>query len=277
MLSDLSGKTCILTGGTGVIGSEIARSLALNGVQMVVLGRNQQRAKTLCEEIENQGGKALPISCDVLDRKGLEEARKEILDRFGSYQFLINAAGGNSPRATAPKEFIDSDMTDLTDTFFDLDVEGFDEVFDLNFKGTLLPSLVFGQHLIEQKVGVVLNVSSMNAFRPLTRIPAYSAAKAAINNFTEWLAVHFARTGVRVNAIAPGFLLTDQNRFLLTDQSSGSLTPRGQKIINNTPMGRFGKPEDLVEAVNFLLSPSSAFITGVVLPVDGGFNAYSGV
>ncbi len=277
MLSDLSGKTCILTGGTGVIGSEIARSLALNGLQMVVLGRNQQRAKTLCEEIENQGGSALPISCDVLDRKGLEEARKEILDRFGSYQFLINAAGGNSPRATAPREFIDSDMTDLTDTFFDLDVEGFDEVFDLNFKGTLLPSLVFGQHLIEQKAGVVLNVSSMNAFRPLTRIPAYSAAKAAINNFTEWLAVHFARTGVRVNAIAPGFLLTDQNRFLLTDQSSGSLTPRGQKIINNTPMGRFGKPEDLVEAVNFLLSPSSAFITGVVLPVDGGFNAYSGV
>jgi NAD(P)-dependent dehydrogenase (short-subunit alcohol dehydrogenase family) len=205
--------------------------------------------------------------------------RTEIItERFGKIDYLINAAGGNSPRATTRVEQIDqAGKSDISGNFFGLDTESFRQVFDLNFMGTLLPTMVFGGGMTERGRGVIINISSMNAFRPLTKIPAYSAAKASVNNFTQWLAVHFGKTGVRVNAIAPGFFLTDQNRFLLTDENTGELTPRGEKILANTPVGKFGQPEDLKGALLFLLSDISSFVNGVVLPVDGGYSAYGGV
>ena len=191
---------------------------------------------------------------------------------------MINGAGGNSPKATTKDEFItDENINSLEDTFFGLEMEGFQKVFDLNFLGTLLPTMVFGKEMVESKSGVILNVSSMNSFRSLTKIPAYSAAKASINNFTEWLAVHFAKRNIRVNAIAPGFFLTNQNRFLLIDEKTGGYTERGKKIIDNTPMGKYGETEDLVGGTLFLLSDLSSFMTGTVMPIDGGFNIYSGV
>ncbi|MBU1679393.1 MAG: SDR family oxidoreductase, partial [Bacteroidetes bacterium] len=208
----------------------------------------------------------------------LQSAQKIIIDKLGPVDILINGAGGNSPKATTKHEFItEENVSALDETFFGLEIEGFQKVFDLNFLGTLLPTMVFGREMVTRKSGVVLNISSMNAFRPLTKIPAYSAAKSSINNFTQWLAVHFAKMNVRVNAIAPGFFLTNQNRFLLVDEKTNELTPRGQKIINGTPMGKFGEPEDLVGTTLYLLSDVSKFVTGVVIPVDGGFNAYSGV
>jgi NAD(P)-dependent dehydrogenase (short-subunit alcohol dehydrogenase family) len=201
-----------------------------------------------------------------------------VIDKLGNVDILINGAGGNSPKATTKNEFItDENVNSLNDAFFGLELEGFQKVFDLNFLGTLLPTMVFAKEMVERKSGVILNISSMNSFRPLTKIPAYSAAKASINNFTEWLAVHFAKVNVRVNAIAPGFFLTNQNRFLLINEKTNELTPRGKKIIDNTPMGKFGEPEDLIGGTLFLLSDVSGFITGIVLPIDGGFNTYSGV
>lgn len=270
-------KVCLLTGGYGVLGASIARYLADQGMKMVVLGRDGSKAEELAKEITENGGQALGLACDVLDKQALQKAKKRILEVFGDFHFLINGAGGNHPSATTPMDWIASEDEDLSNSFFGLETEGVDHVFDVNFKGTLLPSMVFGEHLVKQRNGVILNISSMNSYHPLTRIPAYSAAKAAINNFTEWMAVHFAKVNVRVNAVAPGFFLTDQNRFLLTDKETGELTARGNKILNNTPMERFGKPSDLHGAIEFLLSDSSSFITGVTLPVDGGFNAYSGV
>jgi NAD(P)-dependent dehydrogenase (short-subunit alcohol dehydrogenase family) len=214
----------------------------------------------------------------VLDRASLEEIRKKIVDEVGEIDMLINGAGGNSPKATTKLEQItEEELDQLEDGFFGLELEGFQKVFDLNFTGTLLPTLVFTRDMVARQKGVVLNVSSMNAYKPLTKIPAYSAAKASINNFTEWLAVHFAKVGVRVNAIAPGFFLTNQNRFLVTDEQTGALTPRGEKIISNTPMGVFGEPEDLNGTVLFLLSDMSNFITGICIPVDGGYSAFGGV
>jgi len=208
----------------------------------------------------------------------LLKAKEEINASFGKIDFLINAAGGNHPTATTKKEFIDpDDITNLSDTFFGLNLDGFRHVFDLNFMGTMLPTMLFAQDMVTNKRGAILNISSMNSFRPLTKIPAYSAAKASINNFTEWLAVHFAKVGVRVNGIAPGFFLTKQNKFLLVDEKTGKFTERGNKVINNTPMGTFGDPEDLQGTALYLLSDLSRFITGVTIPVDGGFNAYSGV
>ncbi|MFC2087538.1 SDR family oxidoreductase, partial [Bacteroidota bacterium] len=259
-----------------VIGSAISMAMAEKKIKTVILDLNSERAQSLATEIrEKTGTECVGISGNVVDKNSLEEAKKMINDKVGKIDFLINGAGGNSPKATTSQEEI-KDRKILEGSFLDLSMEGFEFVFDLNIIGTVLPTIVFSKDMIDKGEGVVLNISSMNAYRPLTKIPAYSAAKAAINNFTEWLAVHFAKTGIRVNAIAPGFFVTDQNRFLLFNED-GSLTERGHKIISNTPMDKFGDVEDLTGTVLFLLSDLSKFVTGVIIPVDGGFNAYSGV
>jgi NAD(P)-dependent dehydrogenase (short-subunit alcohol dehydrogenase family) len=277
---DLKDKVCVITGGGGVIGTSLATGLASVGAKIVILDLYQDRANEIASNIAKATGtEAIGVESNVLDKGLLLKAREEIIEKFGRIDILINGAGGNSPKATTELEFIDESviMAELDKTFFGLEEEAFKNVFDLNFMGTLLPSMVFAREMVERKSGVILNISSMNSFRPLTKIPAYSAAKASINNFTEWLAVHFAKAGVRVNGIAPGFFITNQNRFLLIEENTGDLTPRGNKIISNTPMGKFGEPDDLIGTVLYLLSDLSAFITGVTIPVDGGFNAYSGV
>lgn len=270
-LFQLSGRVAAITGGAGVLCGAMSRALARLGVKVAVLDILEDEAKKVANEIVDARGEAIALQCNVLDKRSLEAARNEVLARFGRVDILINGAGGNKKEATT--------STDLS--FFDLPSDAIRWVFDLNLLGTLLPSQVFGKPMVEQGVGSILNISSMNAFRPLTRTPAYAAAKAAVSNFTQWLAVHMAQEyspNIRVNAIAPGFLLTDQNRFLLTDEATGDLTPRGRTIIEHTPMGRFGDPEDLIGTVVWLLSPSaSSFITGIVVPVDGGFSAFSGV
>jgi NAD(P)-dependent dehydrogenase (short-subunit alcohol dehydrogenase family) len=278
-LLELAGKVCVITGGGGVIGTSIADGLAAVGVIPVILDINEEAAKKVADEIAAKYGiKAFGYKANVLDRKSLEEVKTIINSEVGEIDILINGAGGNSPQATTKLEELTEDNLDqLDDGFFGLQLEGFQKVFDLNFMGTLLPSLVFTREMVKRQKGIVLNVSSMNSYKPLTKIPAYSAAKASVNNFTEWLAVHFAKVGVRVNAIAPGFFLTNQNRFLLVDEKSGDLTGRGEKIINNTPMGTFGEPDDLNGTVLFLLSDMSRFITGICIPVDGGYSAFGGV
>jgi len=276
---NLSGKTAVITGGAGVICSVMAKSLAAQGVKTVILDLNRESAETVASDIEKEYKiPSLGLSANVLDKASLESALEEIKKKFGAIDILINGAGGNSPAATTKVEKMEgSDNENIEDTFFGLKIEGFDKVFDLNFKGTLLPTMVFAQEMVRKKSGVIINISSMNSYRPLTKIAAYSAAKAAVNNFTQWLAVHFAKTGVRVNAIAPGFLLTNQNRFLLIDEATGGFTPRGKKIINGTPMERYCLPEELTGTVLYLASDLSKFVTGIVIPVDGGFSAYSGV
>jgi NAD(P)-dependent dehydrogenase (short-subunit alcohol dehydrogenase family) len=274
---NLKGKVAVVTGGGGVICSTMAKALAMHGVKTAILDLNIDAAKAVASDIEKETGvQSRGFSANVLNRESLEEAKKAINEQLGKIDFLINGAGGNAATATSKVEKM-ADGDNLEDTFFGLQIEGFDKTFDLNFKGTLLPTLVFATDMVDQKRGGIVNISSMNSYRPLTRIPAYSASKAAINNFTQWLSVHFAKTGVRVNAIAPGFLLTNQNRFLLVDEKTGESTPRGQKIINGTPMERYGTPEELTGTLVYLLSDWSEFITGVVVPVDGGFSAYSGV
>jgi NAD(P)-dependent dehydrogenase (short-subunit alcohol dehydrogenase family) len=275
---NLKDKVAVITGGAGIICSAMAKSLAEQGVKTVILDLNPEAAKNAARDIEKATGTASAgFKANVLDKESLMEARNEINRLFGKIDILINGAGGNSPAATTKSEWIEGDDYKAEDTFFGLGIEGFDKVFDLNFKGTLLPSIVFGAEMVKKKTGVIINISSMNSYRPLTKIPAYSAAKAAINNFTQWLAVHFAKTGVRVNAIAPGFLLTNQNRFLLIDEKTGELTQRGKKIINSTPMNRYCDPDELSGTVLYLVSDMSKFVTGIVIPVDGGFSAYSGV
>jgi NAD(P)-dependent dehydrogenase (short-subunit alcohol dehydrogenase family) len=276
---DLNGKVCVLTGGGGVIGAVLAKGLASVGVKLAILDIKKEFADKVAEDISKSfGTEVIGVEANVLEKSSLEEAKRKVIAKFGKVDILINGAGGNSPKATTKEEFItDENVTSLNDTFFGLELEGFQKVFDLNFLGTLLPTMVFAKEMVEAKAGVILNLSSMNSFRPLTKIPAYSAAKSSINNFTEWLAVHFAKMNVRVNAIAPGFFLTNQNRFLLLDEKTDKLTHRGKKIIDNTPMGKFGEAEDLIGGTLFLLSDVSNFITGVVLPIDGGFNIYSGV
>jgi NAD(P)-dependent dehydrogenase (short-subunit alcohol dehydrogenase family) len=276
---NLKDKVAVITGGAGIICSTMAKSLAAYGVKTVILDLNKDAATEVAGKIEKEfKTPSFGVSASVLDKVSLEEARKEIHEKFGTIDILINGAGGNSPAATTKVEKMDGTENEkLEDTFFGLQIEGFDRVFDLNFKGTLIPSMVFGTDLVKKKSGVILNISSMNSYRPLTKIAAYSAAKAAVNNFTQWLAVHFSKTGVRVNAIAPGFLLTNQNSFLLIDEKTGGLTPRGKKIINGTPMERYCLPEELTGTLIYLVSDLSKFVTGVVIPVDGGFNAYSGV
>ncbi len=276
---DLRNKVCVLTGGGGIIGAVLADGLASVGVKLAILDIKQEFADKVAYEVKQKyNSEIIGVEANVLDKSSLEHAKKIIIERLGNIDILINGAGGNSPKATTKEEFItDKNIDSLKDTFFGLELEGFQKVFDLNFLGTLLPTMVFAEEMVARKSGVILNISSMNSFRPLTKIPAYSAAKASINNFTEWLAVHFAKVNVRVNSIAPGFFLTNQNRFLLMDENTNELTPRGKKIIDNTPMGKFGEPEDLIGGSLFLLSENSRFVTGIVLPIDGGFNIYSGV
>jgi NAD(P)-dependent dehydrogenase (short-subunit alcohol dehydrogenase family) len=267
---DFSGRTVVLTGGTGVLGSEMARALAAAQANVVLLARNAARAEKLLGSFGGSSGRHRVFVADVLDRRAVEEAAAGVLREYGRIDALVNGAGGNDPRTTTNPE----------QRFFDVPVDAFQQVVALNLMGTVIPSQVFGRPMAEQKEGVILNVSSVNASRPLTRIAAYSAAKAAVTNFTQWLAVHMAQEyapGIRVNALMPGFFLTEQNRFLLTEKETGALTARGRKIMEHTPMGRFGSPEDLTGALLWLLSPASRFVTGVVLPVDGGFTAYSGV
>lgn len=267
---DFSNLTAVITGGAGILCAGFCRALAAAGAAVAILDLNKDGTEKLAAEIQANGGKAAGFGCNVLEKASIEDAAQKILAQFGGIDILINGAGGNKPRATTS-----------TDTqFFDLPAEAMQWVFDLNLMGTILPSQVFGRIMAQQKHGVILNVSSMNAFRPLTRIPAYSAAKAGVSNFTQWLAVHLAQEyspNIRVNAIAPGFFLTDQNRFLLTEPETGNLTARGKTIIGHTPMGRFGNPGDLLGAVFWLVSPASEFVTGIVVPVDGGFSAFSGV
>jgi NAD(P)-dependent dehydrogenase (short-subunit alcohol dehydrogenase family) len=275
MRYDFTGRTAVLTGGTGVLGAEMARALASCGADVVLLGRNVARAEQVIATFAKSpaaaaGGKHLALAADVLDRPALDEACRRILGERGKIDFLVNGAGGNDPRATTTPEA----------RFFDVPIAAWQAVTNLNLLGTILPSQVFARPMAERKEGVILNVSSVNASRPLTRIAAYSASKAGISNFTQWLAVHLAQEyspTIRVNAIMPGFFLTEQNRFLLTDKETGTLTARGKKILEHTPLARFGTPEDLTGALLWLLSPAASFVTGVVVPVDGGFTAYSGV
>lgn len=275
----LKGKVCVITGGGGIIGKSLSEGLASVGVKMAITDLAKDLADNVASHIRKEYGvQTVGVECSVLDKDSLLKAKELINKELGKIDLLINCAGGNSPEATTQVEFIDKDTVgNLDKTFFGLDIEGFRKVFDLNFLGTILPTMVFTTDMIEKGSGAILNISSMNSFHPLTKIPAYSAAKASINNFTEWLAVHLAKVNIRVNAVAPGFFLTNQNRFLLTDEKTGNLTPRGNKILTSTPMGKFGEPEDLQGVTLYLLSDLAKFVTGVVIPIDGGFNAYSGV
>jgi len=269
-LFDIQGQTAVITGGSGGLGSAIAYALAEVGARVAVISLHAASPAKVVEAIRANGGEAIGIACDVMNRAALEQACEEILRSFNSIDILINAAGGNSPQAT----------TSANTSFFDLDVHAINSVLGLNFTGTFQSCQVFGRNMVEQGQGCIVNIASMNAMRPLTRIPAYSAAKAAVANFTQWLAVHMAQeysVQIRVNAISPGFFMTEQNRFLLTDAQSGAMTPRGQTILNHTPMGRLGRSEDLIGTLLWLVSPASSFVTGTVIPVDGGFSAFSGV
>lgn len=275
----MAGRVCVITGGGGIIGAALSSGFAAVGVRMAVIDLVKASAESLATTLRKESGTdALGVEGNVLDRASMERALEEITARFGPVSMLVNCAGGNAPTATTKEEFIlPEGVADLAGTFYGLDIDGFRRVFDLNFLGTIIPTMVFTRDMVVRQDGAVLNVSSMNAFRPLTKIPAYSAAKASINNFTEWLAVHLAKVHVRVNGIAPGFFSTNQNKFLLFDEKTGELTARGRKIIAGTPMGAFGKPEDLQGTALFLMSDLAKFITGVTIPVDGGFNAYAGV
>jgi NAD(P)-dependent dehydrogenase (short-subunit alcohol dehydrogenase family) len=269
---DFAGRTVVVTGGTGVLGQAMVRAIVGCGANVALVARNPEKAEPQIAALAELKvpGRAVVFTADVLDAGSLREAAQEVVREFGRVDALLNGAGGNHPGATTKPEL----------SFFDLPEEALRFVFDLNMLGTIIPSQVFGRLMAEQGEGVILNVSSMSAMRPLTRVLGYSAAKAGVNSFTQWLAVHLATEyspRIRVNAIAPGFFLTEQNRFLLTDKETGTLTARGQSIISHTPMGRFGEPEDLLGTLLWLLSPASAFVTGVVVPVDGGFSAFGGV
>lgn len=267
---DLKNKVIAITGGGGVLGGDMACALAELGCKVAIMDIRTELDAQVMERLQKAEGDFAIFKCDVLDKDSIESCKNEILKEFGTIDILINGAGGNHPQSTtAPDK-----------TFFDIPADAFNWVMQLNLTGTVLPSQVFGKYFAEQDQGTILNISSMNAFRPLTRIPAYSAAKAAVSNFTQWLAVHMAQEyskNIRVNAIAPGFFFTNQNRFLLTDEKTGALTQRGQLIIDHTPMERFGDPEDLTGTLVWLLSSASKFVTGIVVPVDGGFSAFSGV
>jgi len=269
-LFDLTGQVAVVTGGAGVLCASLCRALANAGVQVAILDINSQAADKLAGEINQSGGEAIAIKCNVCDKGSINLAAQQIISSFGRVDILINGAGGNNSQATTSADL----------SFFDLPENALNWVIDLNLLSTILSAQVFGKFMAMQKKGIILNISSMNALRPLTRIPAYSAAKAAVSNFTQWLAVHMAQVyspEIRVNAIAPGFFLTDQNHYLMIDEAAGKLTDRGQTIIDHTPMKRFGTPEDLEGTVFWLLSPASTFVTGILIPIDGGFSAFSGV
>ena len=269
-LFDIEGKCIAITGGAGVLCGQLARDLARRGAKIAVCDVADKPAEALCKEIAAAGGHAVAVRCNVLDKDATEAAARETVSKLGRVDVLINGAGGNKKEAT----------TSATMPFFNMPPEALQFVFNLNLIGTVMPSQVFGWLMVEQKSGIILNISSMSAFRPLTNVAGYSAAKAAVSNFTQWLAVHMSQNyskDIRVNAIAPGFFLTEQNRFLLTDEKTGQRTARGARIIDHTPMGRYGDPEDLIGAVVWLLSDGAKFVHGTVIPIDGGFAAYSGV
>jgi NAD(P)-dependent dehydrogenase (short-subunit alcohol dehydrogenase family) len=267
---DFTGRTIAMTGGTGVIGSAIVCALAERGARLAILNRNAERGAQLLKRLGNHSQNAALFPADVLNVESLRQAAADVLARFEKVDVLINAAGGNQPNAITTPDL----------KFFDLPSDGLRDIFGLNFLGTFYCCQIFGKHMAQRASGVILNVSSMSAYRPLTRVVAYSAAKAALNNFTQWLAVHMAQEyspHIRVNAIAPGFFLTDLNRHLLLDRETGESTARGKAILAHTPMGRFGVPEDLIGAALWLLSPASEFVTGAIVPIDGGFSACAGV
>jgi NAD(P)-dependent dehydrogenase (short-subunit alcohol dehydrogenase family) len=267
---DFTGRSVVITGGAGILGGDIACALVGCGANVALLDLNLAPAAQILERMGDRASRAMTVQANVLDVSSLQEAARTILEQVGRVDCLVNAAGGNKPQATTGPNL----------SFFDLPIDALRWVFDLNILGTMLPCQVFGRLMAEKGRGAILNISSMNSYRPLTRIPAYSAAKAGVSNFTQWLAVHLAQqysSKIRVNAIAPGFFETQQNRFLLHDEKTNELTPRGQSIIAHTPMGRFGNPDDLFGAVLWLLSDASAFVTGVIIPIDGGFSAFSGV
>ncbi len=278
---NLKGRVAVVTGGGGVLCGGFAKDLARQGIKVAVLDLRLEAAQKVADEIKAEGFEAMGVACNVLEKESLEKARAEINNAYGTCDILINGAGGNHPSGNTTKEKFQLCDLENTDeeikTFFDLDSKGIEFVFNLNFLGTLIPTQVFAKDMVGKENATIINVSSMNSYKPLTKIPAYSAAKAAISNFTQFMAVHFSEVGLRVNAIAPGFFCTNQNKALLYNED-GSLTPRSEKILGHTPLGRFGTPDDLTGALLFLTDETySRFVTGVVIPVDGGFSAYSGV
>ena len=277
---DLNGRVAVITGAGGVLCAELAEALAQCGAGVALLDLNGAAAETVAARLRAQGLKAIGIAANVLERDSLEAAAVRVLAELGPCDLLLNGAGGNHPKGTTSKEWLE--VEDLADesltSFFDLDPKGVEFVFNLNFLGTLLPTQVFAKQMLGRKGASIINISSMNAFFPLTKIPAYSGAKAAVSNFTQWLAVHFSRVGIRVNALAPGFFLTNQNHKLLIDEVSGEFTARAHKIIEHTPMQRFGESRELIGTLLWLASEeASSFVNGIVVPIDGGFSAYSGV
>ena len=276
----MKNKTIVITGAGGILCEAIARALAKQGANIAVLDLRKDAADRVANTINSEGGSAIGVEANVLVKESLVEAHKTVQNHFGNCDILINGAGGNHPKGTSSNTHLTlenfKDTNPDSTTFFDLETEGVQFVFNLNFIGTLLPCQIFAKDMVGRSGCSILNISSMNAFTPLTKIPAYSGAKAAISNFTQWLSVHFAKVGIRVNAIAPGFFLTDQNRTLLTN-TDGSPTQRGQTIIEQTPMGRYGEPEDLLGTVSWLCGDGAQFVTGVIVPIDGGFSAFSGV
>ncbi|MEN8703074.1 MAG: SDR family oxidoreductase [Polaribacter sp.] len=273
-------KIIVITGAGGVLCSTMAIELGKQGHKIAVLDLREESANKIAKEIKDAGGEAIGVAANVLEKDSLEKAKEIVNDAFGNVDILVNGAGGNHPLGTTSNPFFAiEDLKNTAEgfkTFFDLDPKGIEFTFNLNFLGSLIPTQVFTKDMVGREGCSILNISSMNAYTPLTKIPAYSGAKAAISNFTQWLSVHFSKVGIRVNALAPGFFLTDQNRALLTNED-GSLTQRGQQIIDQTPMGRYGTPDDLISATKFLCDDASAFVTGIVIPIDGGFSAYSGV
>lgn len=273
---DLTGRTIAITGGGGALCGAMADALAAMGAKVAVLDLSLEKAETRAHAIAHAGGTALAFCCDVLDADELRQCRDSIAEAWGPPELLINGAGGNDPRGSTAAEFAEPAKSGArAQSFFDLDPAGFRHVFDLNFMGTFLATQAFSKAMVARGKGSIVNISSMSAFTPLTKVAAYSAAKAAVSNFTQWLAVHFAHAGVRVNALAPGFFMTEQLRFLHVDARTGELLPRARQVIAHTPMGRYGQPDDLIGALVWLLSDASSFVTGVVVPVDGGFSSYS--
>jgi NAD(P)-dependent dehydrogenase (short-subunit alcohol dehydrogenase family) len=277
---DLTDKVAVVTGGSGVLGREFCLALAQCGAKVAVIGRTKEKLAAVVEDITASGGKAMAIAADVLSTTEMESAREQVRNEFGTCDLLINGAGGNHPQGTTQFDYLrKADIKALEQdvrTFFDLDADGIRHVFELNFLGTLIPCQVFSKDMLGKEGASIVNISSMNAFTPLTRIPAYSGAKAAVSNFTQWLAVHFSKVGIRVNAIAPGFFLTEQNQSLLVNED-GTYTERAKKILSQTPAERFGKPEELVSTLLWFVDSSTSFVNGIIVPVDGGFSAYSGV
>ncbi len=274
---DLTAKVAVITGGGGELGGAMAEALGASGVKVAVLDINLEKAEARSKTVIQAGGVARAWRCDVLDPAQIGECYQSVCHSWGPPDFLINGAGGNDPRGSTVSEFHNPAKAPGpgAQSFFDLDPAGFRQVFDLNFMGTFLATQAFSRGMVEKGKGSIVNISSMSAFTPLTKVAAYSSAKAAVSNFTRWLAVHFAHTGVRVNALAPGFFMTEQLKFLHIDRETGELLPRARKVIDHTPMGRYGQPDDLIGTLVWLLSDASSFVTGVVVPVDGGFSAYS--